>query len=155
MQIHQLIRITPNKKRMTVARGGKRGKTAGRGTKGQNARSGHKKRPEMRDIIKRIPKLRGRGVNALTSIAARNFPVNIGLLEVAFQNGAVVSPTTLAEKGIITSHSGVLPDVKVLGTGELTKKLSVEGCAVSASAKAAIEKAGGSVKAHVNTQLKG
>ena len=50
-----------------MGRGGTRGKTAGRGTKGQNARAGRKKRPELRDIIKRIPKLRGRGKSSLKS----------------------------------------------------------------------------------------
>lgn len=67
MQFHTIKRKTPNKKSKQVGRGGTRGKTAGRGTKGQNARSGRKKRPEIRDTIKRIPKLRGRGKNYLKS----------------------------------------------------------------------------------------
>lgn len=67
MQFHTLKRKTANKKSKTVGRGGKRGKTSGRGTKGQNARAGRKKRPELRDFIKRVPKLRGRGVNSLKS----------------------------------------------------------------------------------------
>jgi large subunit ribosomal protein L15 len=67
MQFHNLKRKNPNKKRKLVGRGGTRGKTAGRGTKGQNARAGRKKRPELRDVIKRIPKLRGRGVSSLKS----------------------------------------------------------------------------------------
>jgi len=71
MQFHNLKRKTPNKKSRQVGRGGTRGKTAGRGTKGQNARAGRKKRPEMRDIIKRFPKLRGRGVNSLKSIQTK------------------------------------------------------------------------------------
>ena len=71
MQFHNLKRKTPNKKSRQVGRGGTRGKTSGRGTKGQNARAGRKKRPEMRDIIKRFPKLRGRGVNQLKSIQVK------------------------------------------------------------------------------------
>lgn len=67
MQFHSLKRKTPNKKSQQVGRGGTRGKTAGRGTKGQNARSGRKKRPELRDVIKRVPKLRGRGKAGLKS----------------------------------------------------------------------------------------
>jgi len=67
MQFHTLRRNTPNKKSKTVGRGGKRGKTSGRGTKGQNARAGRKKRPELRDFIKRVPKLRGRGKSPLKS----------------------------------------------------------------------------------------
>ena len=68
MQIHNIKRKTKNKKSVSVGRGGTRGKTSGRGTKGQNARAGHKKRPELRDIIKKIPKLRGRGRNSNLSI---------------------------------------------------------------------------------------
>jgi large subunit ribosomal protein L15 len=68
MQYHSLKRKTPNKKSRQVGRGGTRGKTSGRGTKGQNARAGHKNRPELRDFIKRIPKLRGRGKNSNKSI---------------------------------------------------------------------------------------
>lgn len=67
MQFHTLKRKTPNKKSKQVGRGGTRGKTSGRGTKGQNARAGRKKRPELRDFIKRVPKLRGRGVSSLKS----------------------------------------------------------------------------------------
>ncbi len=67
MQFHTIKRKSPNKKSKQVGRGGTRGKTSGRGTKGQNARSGRKKRPELRDTIKRIPKLRGRGKNFLKS----------------------------------------------------------------------------------------
>ena len=67
MQLHTLKSKTKRKRSAQVGRGGTRGKTSGRGTKGQNARSGHKKRPEIRDTIKRIPKLRGRGISALKS----------------------------------------------------------------------------------------
>jgi len=67
MQWHTLKPRTKRKKSVSVGRGGKRGKTSGRGTKGQNARAGRKKRPEIRDFIKRFPKLRGRGVNSFKS----------------------------------------------------------------------------------------
>ncbi len=67
MQFHSLKRKTPNKRSKQVGRGGTRGKTSGRGTKGQNARAGRKKRPELRDFIKRVPKLRGRGKSPLKS----------------------------------------------------------------------------------------
>lgn len=59
MQLNTLKRENPNKKARQVGRGGTRGKTAGRGGKGQTARAGNKRRPQMRDIIKKIPKLRG------------------------------------------------------------------------------------------------
>ncbi len=67
MQFHTLKPNTSRTKSRQVGRGGKRGKTAGRGTKGQNARAGRKKRPELRDLIKKVPKLRGRGINSLKS----------------------------------------------------------------------------------------
>lgn len=71
MQFHNLQAKTKRRYSRQVGRGGTRGKTSGRGTKGQNARAGHKKRPEMRDIIKRIPKLRGRGKSSLKSFQPR------------------------------------------------------------------------------------
>lgn len=145
MQSHNLKRNTPNAKSKTVGRGGTRGKTAGRGTKGQNARAGHKKRPEMRDFIKRIPKLRGRGKNSNTSIQSAFSVVNVGKLNTSFKMGDAVTVEALIAAGLVSRVSGSLPRVKILGTGVLDKKLSVAGCAVSASAKAAIEKAGGSI----------
>lgn len=67
MQWHSLKPKTKRKTSARVGRGGKRGKTSGKGTKGQNARAGRKKRPELRDFIKRFPKLRGRGKSSLKS----------------------------------------------------------------------------------------
>ena len=64
MQIHNLKRIHKNKKDRIVGRGGKHAKTAGRGGKGQTARAGNKRRPELRDIIKKLPKLRGYRFNS-------------------------------------------------------------------------------------------
>jgi large subunit ribosomal protein L15 len=59
MQIHELKRTHKNKKDRIVGRGGKHAKTSGRGGKGQTARAGNKRRPELRDIIKKLPKNRG------------------------------------------------------------------------------------------------
>ncbi len=132
---------------MTVARGGKRGKTSGRGGKGQTARAGNKRRPEWRDIIKRLPKLRGRGVSALKSIETKPTVVNLSVIEEVFMTGDAVTPTVLIEKGVIATLSGKVPSVKILGDGELTKAIKVSGCEVSESAKAKIEKAGGSIVA--------
>lgn len=67
MQFHNLQSKTKRKRSRQVGRGGTRGKTSGRGTKGQNARAGRKKRPELRDFIKRVPKLRGRGKSSFKS----------------------------------------------------------------------------------------
>ncbi len=147
MQTHNLKRNHPNKKSKQVGRGGKHAKTAGRGTKGQNARAGHKKRPEIRDFIKRLPKLRGRGKNINTSIQSVVFAINIGKLNTVFKSGDVVSPSTLLQNKLIERNSGILPKVKILSNGVLDKKLKIEGCSISAKAKEMVEKAGGEVKA--------
>ena len=134
---------------MRVGRGGKRGKTSGRGTKGQNARAGHRKRPEMRDLIKKLPKLRGHGKNRSRTVRNRipYAPVNLAALDAAFAAGDAVTPATLYKKGLIKARGGKLSYVKILGKGTLTKSLSVSDCETSASAKTAIEAAGGSVVA--------
>lgn len=144
MQIHNVQRATPNKKRAIVARGGKRGKTSGRGTKGQKARAGHKIRPEIRDMIKKLPKLRGYAFN---SIQDKPFVVNVGDLNEKFESGASVSMVTLSDKKLIPAAKGKNITVKILGGGELSKKLSFTGLTVSASAKEKIEKAGGTIEA--------
>jgi large subunit ribosomal protein L15 len=146
MQAHTLKRNTPNKKTPRVGRGGTRGKTSGRGTKGQKARSGRKMRPEMRDLIKKIPKLRGHGKNRARTVRNRPpfVPVNLAVLEALFEAGDTITPAVLVKKGVVSTRAGRTPLVKILGTGELTKKLAVSGCVYSKSAKEAIEKAGGS-----------
>ncbi len=116
--------------------------------KGQTARAGNSTRPEMRDIIKKLPKLRGHGKNrALTVNNERVRPevVNLSKLETHFAAGDVVNPKVLTGKGLVSGRRKQAPTIKILGTGTLTKKLTVTGCQVSATAKAAIEKAGGSV----------
>lgn len=147
MQLHQLQRKTANKgsKRIGRGRGSGKGKTAGRGTKGQNARAGHKKRPEVREQLKKIPKLRGRGIQGLYSFQKRPVVLNISALEAAFAAGDTINPTVLLERGLINARGGKTPMVKILGDGELTKKFTIAGCTVSGSAKEKIEKAGGSV----------
>ncbi|MEN9912749.1 MAG: hypothetical protein RLY66_157 [Candidatus Parcubacteria bacterium] len=147
MQFHQLKRRTPNMKRMIVARGGKRGKTSGRGGKGQSARAGNKRRPEWRDIIKKLPKLRGRGVNQNKPVSDKHVVVNIAILEGAFSANEAITPTILVEKGVVSTWSGNIPAIKILGDGDVTKAFKISGCAVSASAKEKIEKAGGTVTA--------
>lgn len=146
MQIHNLVPKTKNKKTMLVGRGGKRGKTSGRGGKGQTARAGNKKRPELRDFIKRIPKLRGRGVNQNKSPNEKPVIVNLDQIEAVFDTGATISPATLIERKTISTINGRIPRVKVLGSGDISKKFVIEGCLISKQAKEKVEKAGGSVK---------
>lgn len=145
MQLHDLKRKNENKDTKRVGRGGGRGKTSGRGTKGQNARSGHKKRPEIREILKKLPKRRGRGVAGLVSIQNKPLVLNVASLETAFAAGDTVNPKVLLERGLIRVRKGATPKVKILGDGEITKKLVLSGVTVSTSAKEKIEKAGGSI----------
>lgn len=148
MQLHQLQPKTVQKIAKRIGRGGKRGKTSGKGGKGQTARAGGRPRPEMRDIIKRLPKLRGFGKNrARTVNNERVLPtvVNLALLNTTFESGDTVSPQTLVARNLVRMQGGKSPIIKILGTGELTKKITLSGCVYSASAKEKIEKAGGTV----------
>lgn len=145
MQFHTIKRKTANKKPARVGRGGKRGKTAGRGTKGQNARAGRKKRPEIRDTIKRYPKLRGRGISPLKSIKGKAIAINLSTLDKFFDNGETVNAQSVGQKGIITSKKGLSSRIKILGAGELTKKLKFSGVEVSESAMEKIKTAGGEI----------
>jgi large subunit ribosomal protein L15 len=145
MQIHDITPKTKRIKSRQVGRGGKRGKTSGRGTKGQKARAGRKIRPELRDMIKRIPKLRGRGKSAFKSFAVKPIAINLTALAI-FNDGEKVTPTTIMAKGILSSYKGKVQAVKILGTGDISKKVIVSDCEVSESAKAKIVAAGGSIK---------
>lgn len=147
MQLNNLTQSSGIKEARRVGRGGKRGKTSGRGGKGQTARAGAKIRPAERDIIKRLPKLRGHGKNRSRTVVPRVKPtsVNLNVLEQVFNAGDRVSPKELVALGVIRSISGKAPAVKILGTGSLTKKLHVSGCTYSATAKDAIVKVGGEV----------
>jgi len=142
MQLHNLKRKNPNKKARQVGRGGTRGKTSGRGGKGQTARAGNKRRPELRDIIKKLPKMRGYRTR---SFEKKNVPVNLQSLEI-YNNGDIVTKESLFEKKLIRKVGGILPSVKILAKGELTKKIIIVGCLVSEKAKEQIEKIGGEIK---------
>lgn len=143
MQIHEVKRNTKQKKHIQLGRGGRHGKTSGRGGKGLTARAGYKRRPALRDAIKKIPKLRG---YKFKSIQDAFYPVNLDVLEKKFNNGDVVNLSSLVKLGAVRIKGDKNPRIKILGRGNLTKPLKVEGCVMSASAKSAIEKAGGSVE---------
>ncbi len=148
MQLHELKRRTENKKPKRVGRGGGRGKTSGRGTKGQKARAGHSIMPAIREQLKKLPKLRGRGVGGLISIQNKPHVVNLASIEKAFSSGSTINAKTLVEMGLVRTRKGIKnPVIKILGDGEVTKKFTVAGCSVSSSAKSKIEAAGGSVAA--------
>jgi large subunit ribosomal protein L15 len=140
VKIHDLAPApgsTRPKRRVGRGTGGKGGKTAGRGTKGQGARNNIKPGFEggQLPLVQRIPKLKG----FKNPFRVEYVVVNLDTLE-AFE-GDVVSPDTLREKGLVHKHGLV----KVLGRGELTRKLQVSAHGFSKSAEAAITGAGGSV----------
>ncbi|TSC89100.1 MAG: large subunit ribosomal protein L15 [Parcubacteria group bacterium Gr01-1014_3] len=131
MQLHTLKRNNPLKEAAPrVARGGKRGHTSGRGQKGQRSRSGHRIRPAIRELIRRLPKLRGH----------KNKPksdkldvLNVNDLEKRAVDG-IISQEILGAK------------FKILGGGEIKKAVTVKGLPVSESAKKKIIAAGGKVE---------
>ncbi|MBI2004872.1 50S ribosomal protein L15 [Patescibacteria group bacterium] len=140
MQLNTLQRVSARTYEKRVGRGGKRGKTSGRGTKGQKARAGHRIMPAIREVLKKLPKRRG---YRFKSIEDKPNVVNVAMLERYFSAGDTVDMAILAERGLVRSNART---IKVLGDGVLTKKLSISGCGVSAAARAKIEQAGGSVQ---------
>ncbi len=144
-----------NKKPKRVGRGSSSGlgTTAGKGNKGQQSRSGSS-----------IPYVgfEGGQMPLYRRIARRgfsNYPfkkefvcINVGLLDAKYADGETVNKETLAAKGFISAKAS--PLVKILGNGDVTKKLTIDVDKVSESAKAKIEKAGGSVKVAATEESK-
>lgn len=129
------------RKRLGRGQGSGHGKTAGKGHKGQLARSGGGKGPGFEGgqtpIYKRIPK------RGFTNVNRKEYSV-VNLCDLnRFEDGAVVNPESLKAVGLVKKE---LAGIKVLGNGNLEKKLTVVCHAISSSAKAAIEKAGGTVE---------
>jgi large subunit ribosomal protein L15 len=143
MMLHEiLIRTAKGKKR--IGRGGKRGTTAGRGTKGQRSRAGHKIRPELRDIIQRIPKQRGQGFSTQYRPV---IAVDLDMLEKHFKAGEKVTPRTLEKRGLIVlGKVRPVPRVKILARGSLSKKLILENIDASSSAAEKIIGKGGELR---------
>lgn len=137
-ELHPAEGSTTAAKRLGRGVGSGLGKTSGKGHKGAKARSGGGKRPGFEGgqmpLYRRVPK---RGFHNIyrTEYAT----VNVGRLEI-FENGTVVTAETLKEAGLI---SKVMDGVKILGNGELTKKLTVEAAKFTDSAKEKIESLGG------------
>lgn len=145
MQLNQIKPIHRPKKAKRVGRGGKKGTYCGRGIKGQKSRAGRKLKPIIKELIKRYPKLRGyRG--KFKGEKEELVILNLENLEKKFEDSEIVSPKTLLEKKLISKIKGRVPKVKILGKGEIKKKIIVENCLVSKQAKEKIEKAGGEIK---------
>jgi len=143
MNLHSLKNVSGarhRRKRLGRGHGSGLGKTSGKGHKGQMARSGHKHKegfeggqmPFFRMVPKRGFKNPNRKITA---------PVNLGTLETKFDDGTDVTLELLLDSGLV---NGAFDRIKILGDGEISKKLNVTAHAFSASAKEAIEKAGGS-----------
>lgn len=142
MKLHELqpaVGSVKDVKRIGRGHGSGQGKTAGKGHKGQKARSGGSIRPGFEGgqmpLQRRMPK---RGFN---NIFAKEFAtVNVSELEKRFESGAVVDADALIESGAIKDAKD---GVKILGNGELTKSLTVKAVKFTAAAQEKIEKAGG------------
>lgn len=141
MKLHELAPAAGSTKeafRKGRGAGSGNGKTAGKGHKGQNARSGGGVRPGFEGgqmpLTRRIPK------RGFVNIFAKSYAnVNVDQLNL-FDDGAVVDAQALVEAGLVKK---VLDGVKILGNGEISKKLTVKATAYSAAAKQKIEAAGG------------
>ena len=132
------------RKRIGCGESSGHGKPSGKGNKGQMARAGRGIRPGFEGgqmpMHRRLPK---KGFN---NTAFQDFieVVNVGELNEAFQDGAVINEAALREVGLVSRKADV---IKILGTGDLTVKLTIQGAKVSATAREKIEKAGGSIAA--------
>ena len=144
MKLHELTYTEgsrKDRKRIGRGHGSGQGKTAGKGHKGQNARSGGGVRIGFEGghtpLFRRVPK------RGFTNINAKEYAiVNLDQLN-AFEDGAEVTPVVLVESGIVKAEKS---GIKILGNGELTKKLTVKAAKFSKSAEEAITAKGGSVE---------
>lgn len=145
--LHPAPGATRQRKRVGRGPGSGNGKTAGRGHKGQKSRSGYSRRYGFEGgqmpLVRRIPK------RGFTNIFRVEFQVvNFRDLERVFSEGDTVSPESLIENGL--ARGGKRP-IKVLADGDLSKKLIVQAHKFSGSARAGIEKAGGSCEVVVTS----
>lgn len=145
MKLHELSPAEGSKKSVKrIGRGtaSGQGKTSGKGQKGAKSRSGYSRRPGFEGgqmpLQRRVPK---RGFNNI--FATEYATVNVSDLEKRFEAGATVDAESLVASGLLKK---TLDGVKVLGKGEITKALTVKVTAISESAKAKIEAAGGTVE---------
>lgn len=140
-EVHEGIVKNKRRKRIGRGTGSGLGKTSGRGHKGQRSRAGHSQHPTFQGgampMIRRIAK---RGFNNKFALTVGE--VNVSDLEANFEAGEEVTPEALKTKALANYRYDVL---KVLGKGEITKKLTVSAHRFSKSAKEKIEKAGGTV----------
>lgn len=142
MQLHDLQPKSRSKKKR-IGRGGAHGKTSGRGHKGQLARAGGTPRPQIRDRIKKIPKLRGYQNNP---VGKKAVAVNISDFVHIVDKDDFVSPQFLVSHNVVRKRGNQNPKVKILGDGDIDTAITVVRCDVSSSAREKIEAAGGEVR---------
>jgi large subunit ribosomal protein L15 len=140
--LHPNKGATKTKKRHGRGRGSGTGKTSGKGVKGQKARPGHHGarfafEGGQMPMPRRIPK---RGFKNPNRVEA--FPINVAMLDKIFDAGATVDLETLRAKGVVPK---LVDTIKILGEGELTKKLNIKTHRISETAKSKVEAAGGTV----------
>ena len=128
MQLHNIQSRHKAKSAKRVGRGGKRGSFSGRGIKGQKARSGRKIRPEIRDLIMKIPKSRGH-----RHTGPRKNEIGIAAAHIAkkFKPGEIISPKRLFERGLIKKIGGRLPEIKILSPKNFLENRVVKGCRIA------------------------
>ena len=136
MQLHEL-KNPLKRKTKRVGRGGKRGTYSGRGQKGQKSRAGHRIKPAERELLMRLPKLRGVKHKAL-----KPKPAILNVKDLAMFDESAINKKLLLDKGYVRNLRG---RVKILGDGEVKKTFTIEGLEVSEKAREKIEKAGGRV----------
>ncbi len=149
MQLYQLKPTYKKRSRKRIGRGGKKGTYSGKGIKGQKSRSGKKPRVDFAGgdttLSKRLPKKRGttgkhkttkkRKGAKMNRLRIQSMPVILNLkdIEQKFNSNEIVSPRNLLNKKLIGKIKGRVPKVKILGQGELTKKLQFKGVRLSKS----------------------
>lgn len=126
MQLHQLQPKIKSRNKKRIGRGGKRGTYSGKGQKGQKSRAGHRIRPAERDLIQRLPKLRGFKNKPLKPKPA---VINYGDLERKIEGG-IINRDVLLKAGLIRKSDKL---VKILGpkSGKIAKKFQIEGVGIS------------------------
>lgn len=139
MQIHELKPTHKARKAQRIGRGGKRGTYSGKGVKGQKARSGHRIRPALRDLLIRLPKLKG---TKNKSLQTKPLSINLKTIETRVKEN-VINMETLFKAGLVRN---VKDKVKILSVGDIKRALTLQGLPVSKKTQEKIEAAGGKVE---------
>ncbi len=155
MKLHQTSLKVRGKTKQRVGRGGKRGSYSGRGTKGQKSRAGRRIRPAQRDLIIRIPKLRG-----FRNKIKRDKPIIVNLEDLSFAIQVnskpgiplIINKELLVQSGIISR--GYKGRIKILSQGKINAPITLTGLAASKATQEKIVKAGGSIAENQKSKIK-